>query len=155
MVTLFRPHNVKVLSNQKSPTYPKHLKSPNQEGFPSSSDGKESTCNVGDPGLTPGWGRSSGEGHGNPLQYSCLEKPHRQRSLVGYSPWVCKESDMTEQLRTLSSTQRIIWHADHSVSSLILLKFIRRKLQQKQSPQRHIPRKTMISASTAKHQSST
>ena len=120
-------------------------------GFPVDSDGKESVCNAGDLGLVPGLGRSSREGHGNPLQYSCRENPHGQRSLVGYSPWVCKESDMTEQLRTQSSTERIIWHADHSVSSLILLKFIRRKLQQKQSPQRHIPKNTMISASTAKH----
>ena len=39
-----------------------------------------------DPGSTPGLGRSPGEGHGNPLQYSCLENPHGQRSLVGYSP---------------------------------------------------------------------
>ena len=37
------------------------------------SDGKESACNVGDPGSTPGLGRSPGEGNGNPLQYSCLE----------------------------------------------------------------------------------
>ena len=42
-------------------------------GFPSSSDGKESSCSVGDPGLIPGSGRSPGEGNGNPLQYSCLE----------------------------------------------------------------------------------
>ena len=38
-----------------------------------SSDGKESACNAEDPGLIPGLGRSSGEGNGNPLQYSCLE----------------------------------------------------------------------------------
>ena len=39
--------------------------------------------------------------YGNPLQYSCLENPHGQRSLVrGYSPWGRKELDMTEQLRT-------------------------------------------------------
>ena len=44
-------------------------------GFPSGSDGKEPVCSVGDPGLFPGSGRSSGEGHGNPLQYSCLENP--------------------------------------------------------------------------------
>ena len=37
--------------------------------------------------------------HGNPLHYSCLENPHGQRSLVGYSPWGHKESDTTEQLR--------------------------------------------------------
>ena len=34
---------------------------------------KASACNAGDPGWIPGWGRSSGEGSGNPLQYSCLE----------------------------------------------------------------------------------
>ena len=43
-----------------------------------------------------GW--SLGGGHGNPPQYSCLENPHGQRSLAGYSPWGHKESDMTEQL---------------------------------------------------------
>ena len=36
---------------------------------------EESACNVGDPGLIPGLGRSPGEGNGNPLQYSCLENP--------------------------------------------------------------------------------
>ena len=46
------------------------------------------------------------EGMVNPLQYSCLENPHGQRSLVGYSPWGCKESDMTEGLSI----------AQHSVS---------------------------------------
>ena len=38
-----------------------------------SSDGTESACNAGGPGLIPGLGRSPGEGNGNPLQYSCLE----------------------------------------------------------------------------------
>ena len=42
-------------------------------GFPGGSDGEESACNVGDLGLIPGSGRSPGGGHGNPLQYSCLE----------------------------------------------------------------------------------
>ena len=37
-------------------------------------------------------------GHGNPFQYSCLENPHGQRSLVGYIPRGCKELDTTEQL---------------------------------------------------------
>ena len=40
-----------------------------------------------DLGLIPGLGRSPGAGNGNPLQYSCLENPYEQRSLVGYSPW--------------------------------------------------------------------
>ena len=55
-------------------------------GFPGGSDGKESTSNAGDLGLIPGLGRSSGGGHGSPLQYSCLENPHGQRSLAGYGP---------------------------------------------------------------------
>jgi len=44
-------------------------------GFPGGSDSKESPCNAGDMGLIPGLGRSPGGGHGNPLQYSCLENP--------------------------------------------------------------------------------
>ena len=67
-------------------------------GFPGGSDGKESARNVGDLGLIPGLRRSPGGGHGNPLQYSCLENPHGQRNLMGYSPWGHKELDMTEQL---------------------------------------------------------
>ena len=69
-------------------------------GFPGSSAGKESTCNGEDLGSIPGLGRSPREGHENPLQYSCLENPHGQRSPVGYSPWGHKESVMTEQLTT-------------------------------------------------------
>ena len=60
-------------------------------GFPGGSDGKEPACNMGDLGSIPGLGRSPGEGHGNPLRYSCLENPHGQRSLAGYSPWGHKE----------------------------------------------------------------
>ena len=58
--------------------------------------GKESACNVGDLNLMPGSGRPPGRGHSNPLQYSCLENLHGQRSLAGCSPWGCKESDMME-----------------------------------------------------------
>ena len=52
---------------------------------PGGSDSKESTCSEGDLGSIPGLGRSPGGGNGNPLQYSCLENPHEQRNLVGYS----------------------------------------------------------------------
>ena len=54
--------------------------------FPCGSDGKESACSAGDPGLIPESGRSPGEGNGNPLQYLPGES-HGQRSLAGYSPW--------------------------------------------------------------------
>ena len=55
-------------------------------GFPGGLDGKESACSVGDLTLIPGLGISPGGGHGKGLQYSCLENPHGQRSLAGYSP---------------------------------------------------------------------
>ena len=51
-------------------------------------------------GSIPGLGRSPEGGHGNPLQCSCLENPHRQRSLAGYSPWGRKEWDVTAQAHT-------------------------------------------------------
>ena len=51
---------------------------------------------VKDVGPMPGLGRSPRGGHGNPLQYSCLENPHIQRSLAGYSQQGRKESYMTE-----------------------------------------------------------
>ena len=44
-------------------------------GFPGGAEVKASSCNAGDLGSIPGWGRSPGEGNGNPLQYSCLENP--------------------------------------------------------------------------------
>ena len=54
----------------------------------------ENASDIGDAGTIPGSGRSSGGGHGNLLQYSCLENPNGQRSLVGYgSTWGHKESD--------------------------------------------------------------
>ena len=64
-------------------------------GFPGGSDGKESTCKAGDLGWIPRLERSPGEGHGNLLQYSCLENPHGRLWSMGH-----KESDTTEQLTT-------------------------------------------------------
>ena len=60
---------------------------------------KNLSANAGDirdVGLIPELGRSTDEGHGNPLQHSCLENPHGQRSLAGYSPRGRKKSDTTE-----------------------------------------------------------
>ena len=80
--------------------------------FPGGSDGKESTCNVGDLGLIPGLERTPG-GHSNLLQYSCLENPHGERSLAVYSPWSCKESDTTEQLSTANEIPAIKSYRSH------------------------------------------
>ena len=67
-------------------------------GFPGSSHGKESACNVGDLGLIPGLGRYPGEGKGYPLQYSGLENsmncgpvvrdPRFQCRGHGFNPWL-------------------------------------------------------------------
>ena len=65
-------------------------------GFLGGSDGKASARNAGHLGSIPGLGRSPGEGNGNPLQALLPGKTHGQRSLIGYSPWGCKELDTTE-----------------------------------------------------------
>ena len=70
-----------------------------KKGLPRGLSGKESAYNTGatgDVGLIPGSGRSLGEKHGNPLQYSCLENSHGQRSLEGYNPCGHKELDTTQ-----------------------------------------------------------
>ena len=69
-------------------------------GFPGNSAGKEFAYNAGNLGSIPGFGRSPGGGYGIPLQYSCLENPQGQKSLVGYSPCGHKETDTTERLST-------------------------------------------------------
>ena len=75
------------------------------------STGKEFTCNAGDPSMIPGSERSPGEGIGYPLQYSCLENPHGQRSLVDCSPWDRKESDTTEWQSGSRQRAWEIWRA--------------------------------------------
>ena len=74
---------------------------------------------MGDLGSIPGLGRSPGGGHDNPLQYSCLENPHEQRSLEGCSPWDLKEGDTTEGLRM---------HVNYTSVKLIFLKTNRNKI---------------------------
>ena len=75
-------------------------------GFPGGSEGKVSTYNAGDLGSILELGRSPAGGHGNTLQYSCLENSHGQRSLAGYSPRGQKESDITERLSAAQHTGR-------------------------------------------------
>ena len=71
-----------------------------KRGFPGGSEGNASACNAGGLGSIPGLGRSPGERNGNPLQYTISSnmpgESHGQRSLAGYSPWGCKESDIIE-----------------------------------------------------------
>ena len=55
--------------------------------------------------------RRVGEGNGTPLQYSCLEKSHGQRSLIGYSPWGREESDRTEQLHFHALQKEMATHS--------------------------------------------
>ena len=87
--------------------------------IPGDSDDKESACNAGDLILIPGSERFPGERNGYPLQYSCLENPRGQRSLVGYSPWGHKESDTTECLSTAHN--RILFSLNKERDSCHLL----------------------------------
>ena len=70
-----------------------------KKGFPGAASSKEPTCQCRRQETRVsflGWEDLPGGGHGNPLQYFCLGNPHEQRSLAGYSPRGCKESDMTK-----------------------------------------------------------
>ena len=77
-----------------------HLTDSDSKLFPNGSDGKESACNAGDPGLIPSLGRSPGEGNGNTLQYSCLENP------MGGRAWWAPIHGVAE----LDTTERLIHH---------------------------------------------
>ena len=91
----YRYHCLPLISPRKFSDPSFHL-----SGFPGGSDGKESACNAGDLGSIPRLGRSSGEGNGSPLQYSCLKNPMDggawQNTVHGVT-----ESDMTEWLHFL------------------------------------------------------
>ena len=97
---------------------PSHLeRSLNLLGFPGGSDGNESACNVGEPGLIPELGRSPGEGNGYPLKYSWVLKVRYWSILTwrtpwteefgGLNPWGLKELDTTEWLILLLSNSLI------------------------------------------------
>ena len=92
----------------KTPWRRDRLPTPVFLGFLGGSGGKEFAFSAGDLGLIPGLGRSPRGGHGSPLQYSCLENPHGQRSLAGYSPWDCKELDTAERLST-ARHRSVLW----------------------------------------------
>ena len=77
------------------------MKQPYRWGFPGGASGKEPTCK--NRVSIPELGRSPGGWHGNPLQYSCLEKPHGQRTLAGYS-----QSDVTEVTQHSASQQTYV-----------------------------------------------
>ena len=72
---------------------------------------------AGDMGSIPGLGRSSREGNGNPLQYSCLENNSMDRGAMGCSSWGHKESDMTEHTQPCMRDCFFFCHATRLVGS--------------------------------------
>ena len=93
-------------------------------GFSGGSVVKNPSANAGDAedvGSIPGLGRSPAGGNGNPLQYSCLKKSHGQRSLVGYSPWGHKESDMTYSLSTHTHTHTMGYYSEIKMNNPVTL----------------------------------
>ena len=75
-------------------------------GFPDGAVAKNPPATAGgrrDAGSIPGSGGRPGVGNSNPFRYHCLENAHGQRSLVGCSPWGCKESDPAEHAQPRSA----------------------------------------------------
>ena len=84
-------------------TFSLALTTEHPRGFPDGAVAKNPPATAGgrrDAGSIPGSGGRPGVGNSNPFRYHCLENAHGQRSLVGCSPWGCKESDTTEQRST-------------------------------------------------------
>ena len=82
--------------------------------FLGGSDGEESACNAGNPGSIPGLGRSPGEGHGNPLQYSCLENS------MDRGAWQATQSMWLQRVRHDSATNKASYLTSLSFRFLIL-----------------------------------
>ena len=93
-------------------------------GFPGGSLVKESAWNAGDMDLISGSRRSSGEGNGNPLQYSCLGNP-MDEELEGYSPWGRKsQTRLGDSTTTSTSVYRAVCTCQ-SQTVLILIELLR------------------------------
>ena len=78
------------------------------KSFPGGSDGKESACNAGDPGSTPGSGRSPGEENGNPLQYYCLE------NFLDREAWLATFHGVAKSRTQLSDSQTLHAFISHT-----------------------------------------
>ena len=92
-------------------------------GFPGSSDGKESACNVGDLSWIPGSARSPGEGNGNPLQYSCLKNPMDRGAWQAIAHRVIESwtqlSNFTHSLTHAGKQSMLVFH--YGISKLTFL----------------------------------
>ena len=104
---------------------------PTYQGFPDSSVGKESTCNAGDPGSIPGFGRSAGEGIGYPLQYSWASlvaqlvknPPAMRETWVGFLGW-------KDPLEKGKATHSSIWPGEfHGLYSAAAAAAVAKSLQ--------------------------
>ena len=91
-------------------------------GFPGGSDGKESACDAADPGSIPGSGWSPGGGHGNPLQYSCLEKPMDRGAWRAAVHGVKKSRTRLSNWLTLSLSWRSLRKGKHTYTGKILMR---------------------------------
>ena len=93
------------------------------QGFPGGSDGKESTCNAGDLGSIPGSGRSPGEGHCNPLQYSCLENPKDRGAWRATVHGAAKSQTRLSNFHSLTCTYINIINLKHRKYTIQIITF--------------------------------
>ena len=89
-------------------------------GFPGNSDGKESTCNAGDPGLISGSGRFPGEGNGYPLQYSFLENSTDRKAWQATVYGVTKSWTQLSDLHTHTHTHRGMMKGFEKIQSSVI-----------------------------------
>ena len=88
--------------------------------FPGGSEGKESTCNVGDLGSIPGLGRFPGGGYGSPLQYACLENPMDKGAWGATVHGVAKsQTGLSDEAQHSTFDRQYMIHANVSSHSLL------------------------------------
>ena len=90
------------------------------KGFPGGSDSKASACNAGDLGSIPRVGKIPWRRKWQSTPVLLPGKFHGQRSLVGYSPWDCKELDMTEQLNFTYADDTTLKAESEELNSLLM-----------------------------------
>ena len=95
-----------------------------------------------DAGAIPGREDSPGVENGNPLQYSCLENSTDRASLVGYSPWCCKESELAEHTHTCSQMEEmhVVGKWEGAMQNFYALE---RQITLPKSPHVHLPRSSL------------
>ena len=103
--------------------------------YPGGSDSKASAWSAGDPGSTPGLGRSPGEGNGNPLQYSCLENS------MDWGAWKATVHGVAKSWTRLSN---ITGHRYTSIGASLIVQLVKNLPVMQETPVRFLGREDVL-----------